>query len=390
MDTFKLNQLWAEVKDYYVDWEKEAFAEPGRRALKQLLEGAMKAEVVGYLQRPKYQRAKVVVDYRNGYYHRNLLTSLGFIPRLMVPRTRKLGYRTSVFRRYRRRWKEVDDWIRGVFIAGVSTRDVGWVTKVLLNASVSAGTVSSITKALDQEVGQFHRRPIADEYVYVFFDGVVKKVVSCGKAVKKVVLVAYGIRKDGRREVIDYRVAKSESEHDWTVFLNDLYQRGLRGAWLQLIITDGGRGLLTALDMLYPHVPRQRCWVHKLRNVTGYLPRRYQLDCLREAKRIYLATSYRQAVQRFKVWCRKWRGKAPRAVQCLEKDIEDMLVFLKEDRKLWVKVRTTNVIERQFKELRKRTRPMSVFANVESCDRIIYCLIKKYNTKWEDRRYAIF
>ena len=390
MDGFKLNQLWAGVKDYYVDWEQEAFAEPGRRALKQLLEGAMKAEVVGYLQRQKYERGKVVVDYRNGYYHRNLVTSLGLIPRLMVPRTRKLGCRTKVFRRYQRRWKEVDDWIRGVFIAGVSTRDVRWVTKALLNASVSAGTVSSITKALDQEVSRFHRQLLKDEYVYVFFDGVVKKVVSCGQAVKKVILVAYGIRQDGRREVIDYWLAKSESEHDWTVFLNDLYQRGLRGERLRLIVTDGGRGLLKALDMLYPHVPRQRCWVHKLRNVTCYLPRRYQTDCLREAKRIYLAVSYRQAVQRYKVWCRRWRGKVPKAVQCLEKDIEDMLVFLKEDKKLWVKVRTTNVIERLFKELRKRTRPMSLFANVESYDRILYCLVKKYNTKWEDRRYAIF
>ncbi|MBE0433883.1 hypothetical protein IBX73_10530, partial [candidate division WOR-3 bacterium] len=84
MGVFKLNQLWAEVKDYYVDWEKEAFAKPGRRALKQLLEDAMKAEVV---------------DYRNGYYHRNLVTSLGFISRLMVPRTRKKGCAPGVFSR---------------------------------------------------------------------------------------------------------------------------------------------------------------------------------------------------------------------------------------------------------------------------------------------------
>jgi transposase-like protein len=267
---------------------------------------------------------------------------------------------------------------------------VRWVVKALLNAQVSAGTVSSITKVLDQEVSRFHKRLLKDEYVYVFFDGVVKKVVSCGKAVKKVILVAYGIRRDGHREVIDYRIAKSESEHDWTVFLSDLYQRGLKGEHLRLIITDGGHGLLKALDMLYPHVSQQRCWVHKLRNVTCYLPRRYQEACLKEVKLIYLAPTYRAAGQRFKAWCRKWRAKVPKAVHCLEKDIEDMLVFFKEERKLWVKVRTTNVIERLFKELRKRTRPMSLFANVESCDRILYCLVKKYNKKWEDRRYAIF
>jgi putative transposase len=390
MNYNKFNQLWAEVKDYYVDWEQEAFAEPGRRMLKDMLENAMKAEVLGYVRRRRYERSKEMIDYRNGYYHRNLVTSMGLIPRLRVPRMRKQGVRTKVFRRYKRRWKEVDEWIRGVFIAGISTREVGWVLKELLQAQVSASAVSLITKQLDHQVRLFHRRLLKDEYVYLFLDGVVKRVVSCGKAVKKVILVAYGIRQDGQREVIDYRIAKSESEHDWTVFLNDIYQRGLHGEQLRLIITDGGRGLLAALDMLYPHVARQRCWVHKLRNMAACIPRRYQAACLKEAKRIYAASNYRMAIQQYKTWCQKWRRKVPKAVHCLEQDIEDMLLFFDHDKKLWIKLRTTNVIERFFKELRKRTRPMSLFANKESCNRILYALFAKYNKKWEDRRYAIF
>jgi transposase-like protein len=171
----------------------------------------------------------------------------------------------------------VDEWVRGIFISGISTREVGCVLKELLQARISASAVSMITKQLDHQVRLFHRRLLKDEYVYLFLDGVVKPVVSCGQAVKKVVLVAYGIKCDGQRAVLDYRIAKSESEHDWTVFLNDLYQRGLHGEQLRLIITDGGRGLLAALDMLYPHVPRQRCWVHKLRNVATSLPRQYQV-----------------------------------------------------------------------------------------------------------------
>lgn len=383
-------QLWAEVKDYYVDWEKEAFAEPGRKLLKRMLEHAMKAEVLGYVKRPRYQRSKVFIDYRNGYYHRNLVTSMGLIPRLRVPRVRKRGVRTKVFRSYQRRWKEVDEWIRGVFIGGISTREMSWVLRDLLQARISASTVSAITKQLDYQVRLFHRRLLKDEYVYLFLDGVVKTVVSCGKAVKKVVLVAYGIKRDGRREVIDYRIANSESEAEWTRLLNDLYQRGFHGECLRLIITDGGRGLLAALDMLYPSVPRQRCWVHKLRNIATALPQRYQQECLKDAKSIYLASSYREAVQRYKAWCQKWRKKAPKAVRCLELDIEDMLLFFKQDRTLWIKLRTTNVIERFFKELRKRTRPMALFANTESCNRILYALFAKYNKKWEDRHYAIF
>lgn len=390
MSYLKISQLWAEVKDYYVDWEQEAFGEPGRKLLKHMLEHAMKAEVLGYVKRPRYQRSKLVIDYRNGYYHRNLVTSMGLIPRLRVPRVRKRGVRTKVFRRYQRRWKEVDEWIRGVFIGGISTREMSWVLKDLLKARISASAVSTITKQLDHQVRLYHRRLLKDEYVYLFLDGVVKKVVSCGKAVKKVVLVAYGIKCDGHREVIDYRIAASESEAEWTRFLNDLSQRGLHGEQLRLIVTDGGRGLLATLDMLYPHVPRQRCWVHKLRNIATALPLRYQQECMKDVKLIYLASSYREAVQRYKAWCQKWRRKVPRAVRCLEQDIEEMLLFFNHEQKLWIKLRTTNVIERFFKELRKRTRPMSLFANTDSCNRILYALFAKYNKKWEDHQYAIF
>jgi putative transposase len=236
----------------------------------------------------------------------------------------------------------------------------------------------------------FRQRVVPDAYRYLFFDGVMQKVRSCGRVVKKLVLVAYGIKLDGTREVIDFRVAGSESEREWTMFLNSLYQRGLKGVGVRMMVTDGGRGLLAALDMVYPYIPRQRCWVHKLRNVANYLPRRCQADCLQEAKRIYGAAHYQQAVKRFKRWCRRWRDKAPKAVQCLEKDIEGLLTFFEQEKKLWIKLRTTNVIERMFRELRKRTRPMTHFVNVKSCERITFAVINKYNQKWEDRRYAFF
>jgi len=385
----KLNDIFSDVNILFTDNIEETISDYVIRGLKRLFEGAMKAEVQGYLKAQRYERTSERVDYRNGYRHRNLVTAFGLLKDLVVPRTVKGGYQTVVFRRYQRRWDKVNRFIREIFIGGVSTREVGWVMRSLLDKEVSASTVSSITKALDKEVSKYHKRPLQDEYIYLFLDGVVQRVVSCGRAVKKLVLVAYGIKRDGHREVIDYRLAKSESEHDWTVLLNDLYRRGLQGEHLRLAITDGCPGLHAALDMIYPHIKRQRCWVHKLRNVANYIPRRYQDECLSEAKGIYSAPSYRVAVKRFKLWCRKWRGRVPKAVHCLEKDIEDLLVFFDEDKKLWVKIRTTNMIERLFKELRKRTRPMSLFANEASCDRITYALFTKYNKKWKDRRYAV-
>lgn len=244
----ELSQIFSEVNTLFHDKIDEGIMDYALKGLKKLLEGAMKVEVRGYLKAARYEHQDDVerIDYRNGYYHRNLVTSFGLIEDLRVPRTRKGGYQSQFFEPYQRRWQRVDDWIRNLFISGVSTRDVSWVMETLLKVEVSRSEVSLIAKMLDNQVKAYHRRSLTDDYVYVFFDGITAKVRSCGKVVKKVVLVAYGIKSDGTRELIDFRLAKSESEADWTVFLNDLYRRGLTGERLRLIIIDGGKGLKAA------------------------------------------------------------------------------------------------------------------------------------------------
>jgi transposase-like protein len=188
--------------------------------------------------------------------------------------------------------------------------------------------------------------------------------------------------------VLDFRLAASESAGAWEAFLEDLYRRGIKGAKLELITVDGGGGLNAAQEVVYPEVARQRCWVHKLRNVSGKVRVKHRQACLRGARRIYKAKSYRVAVQRCRQWAAKWRELEPRAVACLEEDIEELLVHMRVLRKepeLWKKVRTTNVIERQFRELRKRIRPMCSFANGESCQRIVCGLFQKANRRSEQR-----
>lgn len=385
----ELTQIFSEVNTLFYDKIDAGIMDYALKGLKSLLENAMKAEVNGYLKARDYERKGERVDYRNGYYYRDLGTAFGPIEDLKVPRTRSGKFHTAVFEPYARRTEEVNDWIREIFIAGVSTREVGWVLEILLKMKVSAAEVSLITKTLDKNVQAYHRRLLADDYVYIFFDGVVVKVRSCGKVVRKMVLVAYGIRFDGTRELIDFRVSKRESENDWEVFLRDLYRRGLMGERLRMIIIDGGKGLRAALDMVYPHVKRQRCWVHKLRNVAHRLPARYREDCLKGVRKIYLARNKTEAIKSFKVWERRWAKLVPKAVLCLAEDLEELLTFFDEDKRLWSKIRTTNAIERIFRELRKRTRPMCTFSNVQSGDRIIYALFAKYNKKWKEHRYHV-
>jgi transposase-like protein len=161
-----------EVKDYYTDWETEVIERPMRDALKKLLESTMQVEMLGQLKAKPYQRIKVRTDYRNGSYCRNVVTKFGMLRMLEIPRPRKGGLKTKVFQRYQRRWKKVNDFIRGIFIAGVSTRETGLAIEAILDAQPTASTVSTITKILDEEVKKFQRCPLNDDYRHLFLDGV--------------------------------------------------------------------------------------------------------------------------------------------------------------------------------------------------------------------------
>ncbi len=132
----------------------------------------------------------------------------------------------------------------------------------------------------------------------------------------------------GKKELISFRMASSESQAAWEAFLNDLYKRGLKGDNLKLIITDGCKGLHAALDLVYAYTKRQHCWVHKLRNVAKYLKKKDEKQVLSEAKKIYQADTKREVVKAFKLWKKHWYGLYPKAVNCIEKDLDELLNFL--------------------------------------------------------------
>lgn len=280
-----VSDLWKEIKvseeDLWGDLKVEV-----QVFLMRILEGAMEDEVMDHLGiSRKYERSEAREAQRNGYYQRDLETELGLVRELRVPRTRDGEYHPGVFQRYKRTQGAVNGSIREIFLAGVSTRRVGEVLKPLIGAQPSASTVSEVVKSLDREVRMFHSRELSDRYKYLFLDGLTVKLKTALGVRKRLLLIAYGIREDGRKELIEFRQASYKSEEEWEGFLNDFYRRSLKGEKLELIITDG------APDMVYPYTPRQRCWVHKLRNIAVKVSRKVQEECLRGAERIYLASN---------------------------------------------------------------------------------------------------
>jgi len=390
-----VTQRWRRVKEFVDSCTDANFwldiKRHTRSLLKDTMELAMLDEITRYMDRESYQRTENRIDYRNGYYQRSLDTELGRLVNIKVPRSRSGLYKTSIFQRYQRRQQAVNEAICNVFLAGVSTRDVSGALKPILETTFSASCVSTVTKSLEAKVKAFHKRTLLDEYQFLFLDGITLKVKNSLKAVKKLVLVAYGITVFGKKELICFRIASSESQNCWEAFLNDLFNRGLKGENLKLIITDGCKGLHAALDVVYAYTKRQHCWVHKLRNVAKYLRKSDEKEVLAEAKEIYKAGTKREAVHIFKRWKNHWCKKYPQAVNCIEKDLDELLSFLeipiKEQYRKSIRrrIRTTNVIERAFREVRRRSRPMSCFTNQDSVNRIIYAILTRLNNKWKDK-----
>ena len=255
---------------------------------------------------------------------------------------------------------------------------------------VSAQTVSRITRDLDELVQQFHQAQLEDDWAYLFLDGVSLRVRRPSGRKRVQMLVAYGVKKDGRRQLLAFLRSQGESQADWEGLLNDLYRRGLEGKGLQLIVTDGCAGLAAAIQTVYPRVAHQRCWVHKMRNLLEKVRRRDHDAVKADAQAIYLAESRALAKTAFRDFRARWKREYGSLVKQLERDLPELLSFFALPQHLWRKLRTTNIIERCFVEVRRRTRPMVCFVNVRSVDRIIYSIFQKFNLEWKNRTLKVF
>ena len=348
-----------------------------RESLRAILEDKMRNRIDRHLEAMAIRDEE---DRRNGYFGRHLLTELGDIERT-VPRTRRASG-VGVIHAYHRRAVQVDRMILSCFILGLSTRKVSYALMPVLGEPLSATTVSRVSRILDASVSAFHRRPIRRTYRFLFLDGVVLKRRTGIGSVKRVVLVALGMTPDGNKEVIDFNIVQGESQAAWDAFLSDLYRRGLRTEGLDLIVTDGGKGLLAALPFVYPGIPIQRCWAHKTRNVLNYVRKTDQEAAKKDLYAISHAEGIQKARAALKHFAQTWGTLYPKALASLKEAEEELMAFFNiKTKNLWPKIRTTNLIERRFVELRRRTRPMGVFSDKTSMDRILYAIFAHENYK---------
>jgi transposase-like protein len=381
-------QRWAEVKDEEALWgdlRPELLA-----AVRTILEATMEDELTALILAGRYERTRERLDQRNGIYRRLLVTELG-ATELDVPRRRLVPYHPSFLARAARRTSLVDGLLREAFSRGLSTRETARLAERLTGVPHSASVIIRLGRALDARVAAFHRRPMTFEARYLLCDGLWVSVRDrSGRAAKRVILAAYGIDAAGRRELLDYRQATAESAAAWGILLRSLVERGLDPEGVVLVVADGAGGIAAAVAEAFPGAELQRCWTHRLRNILEALPVAERRACLRGLRSIYRARTRRAAVGAYWRWARAWRERHPRLVRGLERDLDSLLAVFSLPEPLRASLRTTNLLERAFRELRRRLRPIGALADRRSADRILYGGVLRLNELLAARPLAAF
>jgi transposase-like protein len=353
---------------------EEVLQERLRLAIKYTMIQVLEEEVDAFVNASPYQRTPERRDQRNGSYERDLGTSMGVIEDLPVPRTRQ-GFRTELFERYQRRQAELDQAILEMFVGGVSTAGVGEVVEALSGVDLSPSTVSRIFHSLDEEFEGWKSRQLQSHYLYVFADGTYFTVIYGEEGCKMPILAAIGIDETGKRDVLAFTVGERENQNAWEDLLENLKSRGV--AQIDLWITDGNPAMLNAIGSQFTSSQRQRCMKHKIENVLSYIPEKQQESVRAELKAIFYQNSREKADQLTAAFIEKHTPIYPSAIDCLQRDWEACLTFYSFPEKHWKFIRTTNVIERLFGEVKKRSHKMAAaFRNEDSCMLMFYAVIR--------------
>jgi transposase-like protein len=331
----------------------------------------------------EYERSEERADIRSGTYPRIFTTTFGKT-KLLIPKVRKKNrdYIYRLFSKYQRRQKKFDDMIVLSLLLGFSTRKQQKFFQAFIGDSVSHQTASALLQGLADDLRHYQTKPIEDKYCFIFIDGLWVHIKEIDIK-KRPILFALGITKDGKQELIAFKLAKGETEEEYTSFLNNLYRRGLLGKSLELIIQDGSEAITAAVNMVYPYTPRQRCYTHKLRNLMQNIRYKFKhrAKLMKQASHIYKAVSRQEAIKKFRLFVNRWQHKEPRAVKCFQDEFYHTLNFYDFPKEIRSAISTTNHLERFLEEIRRRIKIQGYFKNERSLNLWIFGLIKHINLR---------
>jgi len=350
------------------------------QAIEILMNEAMKLQRADALHAAPYQRTEDRRGYANGFKPKTFNSRLGRLE-LQVPQTRDVEFYPSVLERGERSERALKLAVAEMYVQGVSTRKVQEVTQQLCGLDVSSTQVSRAAALLDEELGKWRNRPLG-RIPYLILDARYEKVRHGGSVVDCAVLVAVGVTPDGKRSILGVSVSLSEAEVHWREFLASLIERGLHG--VELIASDAHEGLGAARRACFNGAPWQRCQFHLQQNAVQYVPQTAMRgEAADDLRAVFNAPDRNEADRQLGLAVEKYRKTAPRFSTWMETSIPQGLTVFALPTSHRIKLRTTNMLERLNKEIKRRTRVATLFPNEASLLRLVSAVLMETSETWE-------
>ena len=357
-----------------------------REGVKAVLEEVLQEEMSEHLEAGYRELTPTRRGERNGHYTRNLVTPAGKIERLEVPRNREGEFVTEVFERYKRMTGDVEEAILEMYLSGISVRKIAGVTEALSRVRVGKDAVSRIARRLEEEQREWRERSLEEKsYPYLYLDATYLKLRWGARVRSMALLVCVGVDEEGFREVLAIEVASTEKGVAYASLLRDLIDRGLSG--VRLVISDDHEGIKTAVAGELPGVDWQRCAVHFQRNVLSHLPASSMSEVAEDLSAIFKVRREKTAEALVKEFVVLYKQSYPKAVSVFEAGIADALSYLSFPGSHHARIRSTNMLERLFKEIKRRTRVVGVFPNETSASTLATEIALRSSEEWVLRRY---
>jgi transposase-like protein len=369
----------------YIDYFKRALLEfvaeedPLYAMLQWMTEKIMQLEAEQKVGAQKGSHSTERTTHFSGSRLRRFDTRLGTMY-LLVPKLRKGGYVPFFVTERKRSEAALIEVVQEAYVNGVSTRKIEQLAKKLGVETLSASQVSEINKGLDEQVEKFRGRPLEAEYPILWIDAVYEKMRDDGRVVSEAVLVIHGVNLQGKREVLAVEPMYEESEGSWAAVLEKLKGRGVEKVWL--VVSDAHRGIQAAVKKHLLGASWQRCKVHLMRNVMARVSQRDKKVFAEKMKQIWVQPDRRGAVRTAKIFMAEYRERYPEAIAVLAEGLEDSLQFYGFPEFDQKKVASTNVVERLFREVRRRSRVVGVFPSTEAYVRLLSCYLIEYSEDW--------
>jgi len=348
--------------------------------IRTLVNEAMQIERENFLGAKPYERSQERQGHANGYKPKTVKTRVGEVT-FDIPQVREGGFYPRSLEKGMRSERALLLVLAEMYVQGVSTRKVAAITEKLCGTQISASQVSRASKQLDDELEAWRTRPLG-EVVYLYLDARYEKMRQAKNVRDAAILIASGVKRDGRRSILGISVSLSEAEAHWRAFLESLVKRGLWG--VQLIVSDDHSGLEAARKAVFTGIPWQRCQFHLQQNAQSYVPRAgMRSEVAEDIRSIFDSPNIEMAEELLKKTVAKYARLAPKLADWMEVNIPEgftMFAFLKAHQK---RIRTSNQLERLSQEIKRRTRVIRVFPNEESCLRLISAILLEYSDEWE-------